>query len=189
MATGYDAAGNKVANPVAPYNDGRNYYFNVGSECLAFTNKYGDVTDATQKYSDAYYPFLRMADVYLIYAEAQNELGNTSEAVARLNEVRRRSNAGEMREQSSKAILRSAIIEERAKELALEGDRRWDLVRWGIYKEVMNSIGGTNKDGSRSNYDEAGINKHREDRHWLFPLPSSEVSTNELIDNNNPGWN
>ena len=189
MATGYDAAGNKVANPVAPYNDGRNYYFNVGSECLAFTNKYGDVTDATQKYSDAYYPFLRMADVYLIYAEAQNELGNTSEAVARLNEVRRRSNAGEMREQSSKAILRSAIIEERAKELALEGDRRWDLVRWGIYKEVMNSIGGTNKDGSRSNYDEAGINKHREDRHWLFPLPSSEVSTNESIEGNNPGWN
>lgn len=80
------------------------------------------------------------------------------------------------------------IFEERAKELALEGDRRWDLIRWGIYVEVMNSISGINKDGSQTHYDEAGVNKHREQRHLLFPLPSDEVSTNEAIDSNNPGW-
>lgn len=188
MATGYDLEGNWVASPVAPYNDGRNYYFNVSNECLAFTNKYSDVTDVTQKYSDAYYPFLRMADVYLIYAEAQCELDNGSEAMARLNDVRRRSNAVLMTNYGSKDELRSAIFEERAKELALEGDRRWDLIRWGIYLDVMNSIGGVNNDGSESNYDEAGINKHRENRHLLFPLPSTEVSTNTAIDSNNPGW-
>ncbi|MCD8044665.1 MAG: RagB/SusD family nutrient uptake outer membrane protein [Tannerellaceae bacterium] len=193
MATGYDSNGNKVADPVAPYNDGRNYYYNVSSECLAFTNKYADVTDVTQKKSDAYWPFLRMADIILIYAEAQCELNQQTEAIQALNKVRNRSNARPATTTGSGAIttkteLRSAIFEERAKELSLEGDRRWDLIRWGIYLEVMNSIGGTNQDGSSSNYDEAGVNKHREQRHLLYPLPSSEVSTNEAINSNNPGW-
>lgn len=195
MATGYDSNGNKVAEPVAPFNDGRSYYYNVSSECLAFTNKYADVTDVTQKKSDAYWPFLRMADIVLIYAEAQCELneGVSGEAINALNLVRNRSNARPATTVGdgaimSKTALRSAIFEERAKELSLEGDRRWDLIRWGLYLDVMNSIGGTNQDGTPSNYDEAGVNKHREMRHLLYPLPSSEVSTNEAIDTNNPGW-
>ena len=187
QATGYDDNGNKVADPVAPFNDGRNYYYNVSSECLAFTNKYSDVTDLTQKYSDAYYPFLRMADVYLIYAEAKCELDEYNEAINVLNEVRGRSNA-KTYSFSNKNDLRSKILEERAKELTLEGDRRWDLIRWGIYVDVMNSITGTNNDGTVASYDEAGISKRRDERHLLFPLPTSEVSTNDAIDSNNPGW-
>ena len=189
-------SGNKVSDPVAPYNDGRNYYYNVSNECLAFTNKYSDVTDVTQKKSDAYWPFLRMGDIVLIYAEAKCELnaGVSDEAIAALNMVRERSNArlavtagnGAI---TSKTELRSTIFEERAKELSLEGDRRWDLIRWGIYVDVMNSIIGINKDGTQSNYDEAGVNKYREPRHLLYPLPSSEVSTNTSINSNNPGWN
>ena len=188
QATGYDENGNKVADPVAPFNDGRNYYYNVSNECLAFTNKYSDVTDLTQKYSDAYYPFLRMADVYLIYAEAKCELDEYNEAINALNDVRDRSNANRYTF-SNKNDLRSKILEERAKELTLEGDRRWDLIRWGIYVDVMNSITGTNNDGTVASYDEAGISKRRDERHLLFPLPTSEVSTNEAIDSNNPGWN
>ena len=195
MATGYDANGNYVQEPVAPYNDGRNYYYNVSSECLAFTNKYADVTDVTQKKSDAYWPFLRLADIVLIYAEAQCELadGVSSEAISALNQIRSRSNATLAVTSGDGAILskeelRSAIFEERAKELTLEGDRRWDLIRWGIYLDVMNSIGGTNKDGSTTHYDEAGVNKHREERHLLFPIPTDEVSTNDAISENNPGW-
>ena len=148
-----------------------------------------------RKKSDAYWPFLRLADIVLIYAEAKCELDNgvSSEAISALNRVRIRSNATLASSSgdgaiASKQALRSAIFEERAKELALEGDRRWDLIRWGIYVEVMNSIGGINKDGSQTHYDEAGVNKHREQRHLLFPLPSDEVSTNEAIDSNNPGW-
>lgn len=195
-ATGYDANGNYVTEPVAPYNDGRTYHFNVSNECLAFTNKYADVTDITQKKSDAYWPFLRLADIVLIYAEAKCELddGISAEAITALNLIRNRSNAVLAANSGNGAIttkqaLRSAIFEERAKELALEGNRRWDLIRWGIYLDVMNSIGGTNKDGIQTHFDEAGVNKHREQRHLLFPLPSDEVSTNEAIDSNNPGWN
>lgn len=70
----------------------------------------------------------------------------------------------------------------------MEGDRRWDLIRWGLYLDVMNSIGGTNEDGTKTNYDEASVNKHREAKHLLFPIPSAEISTNDAIDSNNPGW-
>lgn len=196
MATGYDSNGNKVAEPKAPYNDGVNYIYNTTNECLAFTTKYADITDKTQSRSNAYWPFLRLADVVLIYAEAQCELssGVSPEAIEALNKVRIRSNAypagisgdGAI---TSKVALRSAIFEERAKELALEGDRRWDLIRWGVYLDVMNSIGGINTDGTTTTYDEAGVNKYRENRHLLFPLPSAEVATNKAIDGNNPGWN
>ncbi|WP_436415167.1 RagB/SusD family nutrient uptake outer membrane protein [Petrimonas sp.] len=194
-ATGYDSNGNKVADPVYPYNDGVTYIHNITNECLAFTNKYADVTDKTQARTDAYWPFLRFADVVLIYAEAQCELGSgvSSEAITALNEIRARSNAylastsgdGAI---TTKVALRSAIFEERAKELALEGDRRWDLIRWGIYLDVMNSIGGENADGAQTSFDEAGINKNRQSRHLLFPIPSAEISTNTAIETNNPGW-
>lgn len=194
-ATGYNEAGEKVAEPVAPYNDGINYTYSVNSNTLAYTTKYADVTDPTSERSDAYWPFLRYADIVLIYAEAQCELesGVSSKAITALNDVRRRSNALEAKVTGDGAIttktaLRSAIFEERAKELALEGDRRWDLIRWGIYLDVMNSIGGTNEDGTKTNYDEASVNKHREEKHLLYPIPSSEVSTNDAITENNPGW-
>lgn len=195
MATGYDENGNKVADPVAPYNDGVQYTFNVSSSTLAYSTKYSDVTDPTVERSDAYWPFLRYADIVLIYAEAMCELGSgvDSEAIKALNAIRTRSNANPAVTSGngaidSKVALRSAIFEERAKELALEGDRRWDLIRWGLYLDVMNSIGGTNEDGTKTNYDEASVNKHREAKHLLFPIPSAEISTNDAIDSNNPGW-
>ena len=36
--------------------------------------------------------------------------------------------------------FRSAVLEERARELAYEADRRYDLFRWGVYLDVMNAI-------------------------------------------------
>ena len=65
-------------------------------------------------------------------------------------------------------------------ELALEGDRRWDIIRWGIYLPAMNALGGA---------DEPGNVKERSEKHLLFPLPTLEVLTNKGIDANNPGWN
>ena len=125
----------------------------------------------------------RYADIVLIFAEAANELyGPSAQAVEALNAVRTRSNATpkEMSEFTDKASLRSAIVEERAMELALEGDRRWDLIRWGIYLQAMNALGGM---------DEANNVKSRSERHLLFPIPTMEVLTNDAITSNNPGWN
>ena len=144
------------------------------------------MSDATQDKSDAFWPFLRYADIILIYAEAHAELdgGVSAEALNALNLIRERVKAplasttgdGAI---TSKVELRSAIFEERAKELALEGDRRWDLIRWGLYLDVMNGIEG---------YDECGVNKARENRHLLYPIPVKEINTNTSINSNNPGW-
>jgi len=191
MATGYDLLGNYVAAPTGIYADGVSYYYSQDAQCLAFTTKYIDVTNNAISNADANFPFLRYADVLLIYAEAQNELGNASEAIDYLNKVRARSNALAAALTASDGLAvgntldtqtkrRSAIIEERAKEFACEADRRWDLIRWGIYLQAMNAIEGS---------DDAGVLKTRQERNLLFPIPAPELNTNKAITENNPGWN
>ena len=176
MATGFDLSGTWVADPSGIYADGVSYYYSMDSQCLAFTTKYMDVTNDAIENADANWPFLRFADVLLIYAEAQNELGNA------INKVRERSNAVTATADGLPSVeaRRSAILEERAKEFACEADRRWDLIRWGIYLDAMNAIGGT---------DDSGVLKSRVSRNLLFPIPAQELNTNKAITSNNPGWN
>ena len=182
LATGRDTEGNWYGEPSGIYGDGISYYYSQDAQCLAFTTKYMDVTNDAIDNADANWPMLRYADVLLLYAEAQNELGNMQEALSYLNMVRARSNAAEetLDALGTQAALRSAIIEERAKELACEADRRWDLLRWGIYLDAMNAFQGT---------DDSGVLKSRTERNLLFPLPAQELNTNKAITANNPGWN
>ena len=185
MATGRNLNGDWVKDPSGIYADGVNYYYSMDAQCLAFTTKYEDVTDPSIDQADANWPFLRLADVILIYAEALNELDHPFEALAQLNKVRTRANAdrasmGGKRALATQEARRSAIIEERAKELACEADRRWDLIRWGVYLDAMNALGGK---------DDSGVNKSRTARNLLFPLPAQEINTNTAINENNPGWN
>lgn len=78
----------------------------------------------------------------------------------------------------SQTQFRSFIFEERGRELALEMERRWDLIRWGIYIDVMNAI----------DVDENNIVKRRETKNLLYPVPIQELNTNKLFGNQNPGW-
>lgn len=175
-------------SPVPPFDDGRVYWTNT-SNSICFLKKTAYVTDNTQKYTDLIYPFIRLSDIYLVYAEALNELEgpgtyNTG-AMEYLNKVRKRSNAYEAgispSEIWTKESFRSAVIEERAKELAIEnGNRREDLIRWGIYLQVMQNSGSK---------DENGVNKIREPKHLLYAIPPTEIAANDSIPENNPGWN
>ncbi len=174
----------KVALKEYPYNDGLVCAPANGGTNLAFTTKYFNVTDRTLERSDAYYPMLRYADVLLIYAEALCESGkNIQKAKELVTRIRARSlstaTVGDIATNDPQ-VLRSIIIEERAKELANEADRRWDLIRWGIYVDAMNAIGGS---------DEATIIKSRQSKHLLYPIPVDEILANEFINDNNPGWN
>lgn len=180
---GYVDEDGKTVPPVAPFNDGITYI--TDASYLAYPTKYYYVSNRTAEKTDGLWPILRLADVYLLYAEASNEVDGPNEsALFYLNEIRKRSSAtprkivgeGALKE---KEDFRSQVIEERARELAFEGDRRWDLIRWGVYVNVMNAIGGA---------DERGVVKTREEKHLLFPIPSSEISTNPYINENNPGW-
>ena len=138
------------------------------------------------KRTDFNWPFMRYAEVLLLYAEADNEVngGPSAEAIAQVDRLNVRNKARLAADIGTAApwtqeSFRSYILQERVKEFAAEGIRRFDLLRWGIYLQAMNSIGGT---------DENGVIKRREQRHLLLPLPADEVNTNEYIETNNPGW-
>lgn len=86
---------------------------------------------------------MRLADIYLMNAEANNVVGNLDIARSRVIEVRKRAFENEADASvpvmaiSSQEELLAFIQKERAKEFVGEGMRRWDLMRWGILKETL----------------------------------------------------
>ena len=117
----------------------------------------------------------RYADVLLMKAEALNELGRTTEAEEPLYQVRKRAGLTSRAqiEGLSQTQMRERIIHERRIELAFEGHRWYDMLR---YKDnyaltFLHSIGKT-----------AATTKH-----LLFPIPMQEIEANELL-TQNPGW-
>ncbi len=101
-------------------------------------------------YSNANWYLLRYSDVLLLFAEALNEINGapTDEAYEAVNKVRRRGYGLPMDEVSAVADLDpdlshdaflKALQNERAYELCFEGNRKQDLIRWGIYYEKVQS--------------------------------------------------
>jgi hypothetical protein len=90
---------------------------------------------------------LRYSDVLLFAAEASNEVDNPTDAVQYLNMVRSRVGLAAV-VTTDKDSLRAAIYHERRVELALEGDRFWDVVRQGNGAKAFGARGfkaGTNE--------------------------------------------
>lgn len=117
----------------------------------------------------------RYADVLLMKAEALNEMGQTSLAEAPLYEVRARAgltNRSDI-ENLSQHQMREKIIHERRIELAFEGHRWFDMIRYkdNYALEFLHSIGKT-----------AATSKH-----LLFPIPTQEREANPKL-TQNPGW-
>ncbi|MEK6479465.1 RagB/SusD family nutrient uptake outer membrane protein [Catalinimonas sp. 4WD22] len=115
---------------------------------------------------------IRYAEVLLIAAEAANEVGNNALALEYLNQVRTRAfgDASAAITETEQAALRQLIYDERRAELALEGERFYDLVRTGLAAEVLGPLG----------FD-AGRNE-------LFPVPQSEIDITEGAMSQNPGY-
>lgn len=159
---------------------GINYNNNGTTSDKAYTIKYSSVADASLANSDAYFPLMRFAEVVLMYAEAANEAnsGPTPEAYTQLNKILSRVNASAANQGMTQEQFRSFVIAERAKEFALEGVRKFDLLRWGIYLQVMNKI----------SLGQNNISKVRSEKNLLLPIPLSELNSNKAITSNNPGW-
>lgn len=127
----------------------------------------------------ANFPVLRYADVLLMQAEALNELGRTGEAQALstsinqggpLNRVRRRAGLADITGLSQTA-LREKIRQERRIELAFEGHRWFDLIRWDNGQaalDFLHSIGKTNASS----------------KHLLLPIPQKEIDANPNLTQN-----
>jgi hypothetical protein len=113
---------------------------------------------------DINWPWLRFSDVLLMYAEAQNELNNgpTAQAKTAFEQVRTRGFGGDASKigttPSTYQDFKNALINERKLELAFEGWRRTDLVRWGIHYETLSQakqhvIDMANRTGKYANID------------------------------------
>ncbi|AZB26817.1 RagB/SusD family nutrient uptake outer membrane protein [Chryseobacterium bernardetii] len=140
-----------------------NKYYNYKAYSSAFYDK--DATDTNIRY-------LRYAEVLLIKAEALNELGQTSDAIPLLNEVRKRANIAPTAA-TSQADVRVAIWKERRLELAFEHDRWFDLVRTGQAQAAMAADGGK---------------KFIVGKHELFPLPQDFIMEAGGLSQQNPGY-
>jgi len=124
---------------------------------------------------------LRYADVVLMYAEAANEVGGTNNITAArnaLNSIRARARAGNGAllpdvTTTDQATLRAAIRQERRVELAMEHERFFDIVRWGIAQATMNASGKPNFNGSRD---------------VLLPIPQTQIDLSAGILTQNPGY-
>src|SRR6218665_2705339 len=96
------------------------------------------------------WPVMRLADLYLLYAETLNENGKSGEALPYLNKIRERAGLQTVEtswsnfssrpgKYTNKDGLREIIQQERGIELAFEGSRFWDLRRWKTASREMNA--------------------------------------------------
>ncbi len=145
---------------------------------------------------------LRYSDVLLLYAEAMNEWkkGPTTDAYNAINMVRRRGYGLPVDVASSVADLpdgldengfREAVRKERAFELAFEGHRRLDLIRWGIYYETVKAtavrLGNWWTGGDAPNYVVATPGYTTKGKHELFPIPQRDMDIMSQF-KQNPLW-
>ncbi len=87
-------------------------------------------------------PVIRYADLLLMAAEANVILGNTADALGLVNQVRQRANGSGSTgyPEDLTAVTLLDIMNERQLELALEGQRFFDLVRWGVAHNTLDGI-------------------------------------------------
>ena len=120
---------------------------------------------------------IRYSDVVLMAAEAACELNDLSTARKYLELVRARARGTNINilpevTTDNQNELRDAIRHERRVELGMEYDRFYDLVRWGIAKEVLHAAGKTNY----------------QDKHALLPLPQNEIDKSNGVLVQNPNY-
>jgi hypothetical protein len=116
------------------------------------------------------FTWFRLAEMYLIKAEAQNELGQTAAAVATINGTTLRSRVGlGPFVAADQATFRTAILRERLFELTGESKRRMDLIRHGAYTVAWQ-------------YKPA-----REAHKILMPIPQNQIDANPAL-TQNPGY-
>lgn len=158
--------------------------------------------------SNANFCYIRYGEIVLTAAEAYNELGNTAKAWELINMIRKRAKATELSLSNYKSLIkapkvwdlnfiddsdetgkiRTVLFWERAFELAYEGVRKYDLIRWGIFKETLQLFGQKTVANQKGIYYPAG-NNFQTGKHELFPIPEDEMLINYKLNNkNNPGY-
>ena len=150
---------------------------NNGYALLKFRNvKSTGGAGSNLTFPDTDFPVYRLADAYLIYAEAviRGGGGSRTTALSYVNALRTRASAGAI---ADAGLTLPFILDERNRELLWEGTRRQDLIRFGQFSSsgVWTWKGGV----------QAG--KVTEAFRDLYPIPANELSANPTL-KQNPGY-
>lgn len=181
-----------------------------------------DYNQSTFHDRPANYAYLRMAEIHLAYAEALNETGQKNKAYKELDKVRNRVGLPDMsdallhRLQGGKSLpvynectlegdaeLREEILDERARELAFEEVRWFDIARWkraDIFKKTLHGVNVTIKSGLvtednlQLNFEEPKVEsvsrfwqKNFSPKWYMSAFPSDEINKGYGL-LQNPGW-
>jgi hypothetical protein len=174
-------------------------YINSSSNSTAtgyYMRKYYDETAITNYQSGLNIIMYRYADVLLMYAEAKNELNNMDENTWNntIGAIRERagftnSTALSYPSSASQSQLREIIRNERRSELALEGLRYYDIMRWKAGTQYLNGVvHGAKFANNGTSYIQLDNRRFDENRDYLWSVPRAETDINNNLRPNNPGY-
>jgi hypothetical protein len=157
-----------------------------------------DASSWTPGYSAVNYNIIRYADVLLMAAEAEIELGNLDKGREYINMIRQRAKDSALTGVDANYIIelypsfasqdeaRAALRMERKLELSGEGHRKYDLVRWGIAASVLNAYLANENGILQSPFANASFTENNDE---YLPIPQSEIDLQGSdILKQNPGY-
>jgi len=201
---GYISANGKYDPDFIPTQDLLNFYDNADirksayfatkpctisglSSNLVLVNKYPGnpalFTTANTNYENAPKIF-RIAEQYLIYAEAAANAGDNDKALNALNTLREARGLAALTSSFSGGSLMQAIHDERTRELAFEGFRLWDLKRWhqGFTRGTPQNMDVITQ-GSNYNLLTVAPDANK----FVWGIPTNDMTINKNLVQN-PGW-
>lgn len=164
---------------------------NSGYVFRKFVRNYGGLGRSE---GDFAWPVMRLADVYLMYAEATNEVaGPQADAISYVNAIRRRGNLPPLgaTKTAGKQAFFDAIEQERIVELVAEGHRGFDLRRWRAIERVWGAPGSAgvwriDTWGSNQQRYYQNTNERTYQQNYIFRIPPGERDRNPNLTQNTP---
>ena len=143
-----------------------------GASFVKWTNLHADGTaQHHQNFSDTDFPLFRLAEIYLTRAEAKYRLNGSQDGLADIQYVQDRAH----RQLKASSVDEQTLIDEWCREFYMEGRRRSDLVRFGLFtgsKYLWSFKGGAEKgQGVGQKYD-------------IYPIPGDEIKNNPNMTQN-----
>lgn len=117
---------------------------------------------------------MRYADVLLMLAEVELEQNNLSAAVGYINQIRERANLNPYSGAMTKDGVKADLVHQRAIEFFVDGERFYDLRRWGMLENKLQSCDATRAANFSPKF-------------YYYPIPAKELQTNDLC-TPSEGW-
>lgn len=164
---------------------------NSGYVFRKFVRNYGG---AGRDEGDYNWPVMRLADVFLMYAEADNEVnGPQTYAINLVNRIRHRGNLPSLKSQKTadRDAFFDAIEQERIVELVAEGHRAFDLRRWRAIERVWGPPGSDevwmlDTHGGNQNSWFKNLTEVQYQQCYIFKIPQKERDRNPNLTQNKP---